>query len=181
MAGAAIGGYGAWLVFTHMRVGGLLVLVVGIALLVWVVVSLFKRHWLAALLSLVMGLVLTMIGAGLFQAGSITKLTNGMFIIFEVIVYASLIAVALEFTPELILLDPGVGACIRNCEARPWEPHKYATKEEQDKHLAFLLAWVRAYYTRDGELSLQGHTAIYNSYPGPKRRIVELASGEQRQ
>jgi len=95
--------------------------------------------------------------------------------------YASLIEVALEFTPELILLDPGVDACIRHCEARPWEPHKYALKEEQDKHLAFLLEWVRGYYTRDGEMSLQSHEALYNSYAGPKRRIVELSTGEERQ
>lgn len=95
--------------------------------------------------------------------------------------YASLIEVALEFTPELILLDPGVDACIRHCEARPWEPHKYASKDEQDKHLVFLLDWVRAYYSRDGEMSLDGHLKLFNAYPGPKRRIVELASGEQRQ
>lgn len=95
--------------------------------------------------------------------------------------YASLIEVALEFTPELILLDPGVEACVRHCEARPWEPHKYATKAEQDKHLAFLLDWVRAYYTRDGEMSLDGHLKLFNAYPGPKRRIVELASGDRRQ
>jgi adenylate kinase family enzyme len=95
--------------------------------------------------------------------------------------YASLIAVALEFGPELILLDPGVDACIRHCEARPWEPHKYASKEEQDKYLAFLLDWVRGYYTRDGEMSLRGHEALYAAYSGPKRRIVELPDGEQRQ
>ncbi|MBM3758598.1 MAG: shikimate kinase [Acidobacteria bacterium] len=95
--------------------------------------------------------------------------------------YASLIEVALEFTPELILLDPGVDACIRHCEARHWEPHKYASKQEQDQHLAFLLEWVRGYYTRDGEMSLQSHEALYNSYAGPKRRIVELSTGEERQ
>ncbi len=92
--------------------------------------------------------------------------------------YASLIGVALEFTPELILLDPGVDVCIAHCEARPWEPHKYASKEEQDKHLAFLLEWVRGYYTRDGEMSHRSHEALFNAYAGPKRRIVELSSGE---
>jgi adenylate kinase family enzyme len=91
--------------------------------------------------------------------------------------YGSLIAVALEFGPELILLDPGVDACIRHCEARPWEPHKYPSKEEQDKHLAFLLEWVRGYYIRDGEMSLSGHEALYAAYSGPKRRIVEPAGG----
>lgn len=95
--------------------------------------------------------------------------------------YASLIDVALEFKPELILLDPGVDACIGNCQARPWESHKYPTKEEQDKHLAFLLEWVRGYYTRDGEMSLRGHEALYAAYAGPKRRILELSSHSQRQ
>lgn len=95
--------------------------------------------------------------------------------------YASLIEVALEFAPELILLDPGVDVCIGHCEARPWEPHKYASKEEQDKHLAFLLEWVRGYYRRDGEMSLSGHEVLFNAYAGPKRRIVELSTHEERQ
>jgi len=40
---------------------------------------------------------------------------------------------------------------------------------------------VRGYYTRDGEMSLRGHEALYAAYSGPKRRIVELPDGEQRQ
>ena len=56
--------------------------------------------------------------------------------------------------------------------ARPWEPHKCASKAEQNAKLAFLLEWVRDYYRRDGELSLTGHRALFSAYAGPKREVV---------
>lgn len=90
--------------------------------------------------------------------------------------YASLAEAALATpgapAPELVLLNPGVEACIRHCQARPWEPHKYASKAEQDAKLAFLLEWVRDYYWRDGEMSLTGHRALFSAYAGPKREVV---------
>jgi adenylate kinase family enzyme len=82
--------------------------------------------------------------------------------------YASLVAVALEFSPRLIFLNPGEARCLANCRARPWEPHKYASKQEQDERLAFLLSWVSEYYRRDGELSLAGHRRCFDEYTGPK-------------
>ncbi|MBM3787842.1 MAG: shikimate kinase [Acidobacteria bacterium] len=83
--------------------------------------------------------------------------------------YASLIRIALEFEPELILLDPGLERCLANCRARPWEPHKYASLEEQNRHLDFLLEWVAAYYSRDDEMSRTAHEALFVQYGGPKR------------
>ena len=76
--------------------------------------------------------------------------------------------------PELILLNPGEEACIAHCKARPWEPHKYASKPEQDAKLAFLLDWVRDYYRRDGEMSLAGHRALFAAYDGPKRELESV-------
>jgi hypothetical protein len=32
-----------------------------------------------------------------------------------------------------------VAACIENARKRPWEPHKYASKAEQDKNLDRLI------------------------------------------
>jgi adenylate kinase family enzyme len=87
--------------------------------------------------------------------------------------YASLVEAALPYRPYLVLLNPGEAQCLANCRARPWEPHKYASREEQDERLAFLLDWVSGYYTRDGELSLAGHRACFDAYDGPK---VELTS-----
>lgn len=85
--------------------------------------------------------------------------------------YASLANVALEFSPQLLFLDPGEQQCLENCRARPWEPHKYASKAEQDERLAFLLAWVREYYTRQGDMSLAGHRACFDAYGGRKQEL----------
>ncbi|GAB3252934.1 P-loop NTPase family protein [Chitinimonas naiadis] len=86
--------------------------------------------------------------------------------------YADLVAIVLVHQPELLLLDPGEAACLQHCRARPWEPHKYASRAEQDAKLDFLLAWVRDYYVRDGDMSLAGHLALYRAYSGPKRHIT---------
>jgi hypothetical protein len=88
--------------------------------------------------------------------------------------YASLVDATLPFGPRLVLLDPGEAQCLANCRARPWEPHKYASRDEQDERLAFLLDWVRAYYTRGGDMSLAGHRALFEAYAGPKVQLLEL-------
>jgi hypothetical protein len=86
--------------------------------------------------------------------------------------YAGLVQHALECSPILLFMDPGMEACLSHCRQRPWEPHKYASKAEQDAKLEFLLAWVREYYTRDGDLSLGAHEALFEAYGGPKRRLT---------
>jgi len=88
--------------------------------------------------------------------------------------YASLIESALEFEPQLLVLEPGLEQCLSNCRARPWEPHKYASKEEQDEHLAFLLEWVAEYYSRDDDMSLAAHQRVFEGYDGPKQWLSSL-------
>lgn len=83
--------------------------------------------------------------------------------------YGDLAAAALRHGPELVLVDPGEEECLRRCRARPWEPHKYASKAEQDSKLEFLLTWVSDYYRRDGDMSQKAHRAVYDGYAGPKR------------
>ncbi|MFN4161208.1 MAG: shikimate kinase [Stenotrophomonas sp.] len=85
--------------------------------------------------------------------------------------YASLVAAALPHGPRLVLLDPGEAQCLANCRSRPWEPHKHASREAQDGRLAALLAWVSAYYAREGEMSLAGHRALFEAYDGPKSAL----------
>jgi adenylate kinase family enzyme len=85
--------------------------------------------------------------------------------------YASLIEAALEYQPRLIFLDPGVEQCRANCVSRPWEPHKYASKEEQDARLEFLLVWVADYYEREGDMSHSSHDALFDAYHGPKEHM----------
>ncbi len=88
--------------------------------------------------------------------------------------YATLVGVVLEYRPHLLFLDPGLEQCRQNCMNRPWEPHKYRSKAEQDERLAFLLDWVADYYTRDDEMSYRGHEALFRSYTGPKQHLREL-------
>lgn len=85
--------------------------------------------------------------------------------------YSNLIAVTLKYSPVLLFIEPGVQACLANCQARPWEPHKYPSKQEQDAKLEFLLEWVRGYYTREGDLSLHAHLALFDSYVGIKHKL----------
>lgn len=85
--------------------------------------------------------------------------------------YGDLADVVLDGRTELLLLNPGEETCVAHCRSRPWEPHKYASKEEQDARLELLVAWVRDYYHRDGPLSLVGHRAVYDAYAGPKQEL----------
>jgi adenylate kinase family enzyme len=88
--------------------------------------------------------------------------------------YGDLIETILTWKPELIFLNPGKEACLRNCRNRPWESYKYPSKAEQDANLETLLAWVSAYYTCGGPMSLAGHRAIFERYDGPKREVTRL-------
>ena len=87
--------------------------------------------------------------------------------------YDRLIAATLPHAPLLLFVEPGVEACLSNCRSRPWEPHKYASKHEQDVKLEFLLAWVAKYYTRQGDLSLAAHRSLFDAYRGPKRKLTK--------
>jgi adenylate kinase family enzyme len=86
--------------------------------------------------------------------------------------YAALVGHALAYAPLLLFIDPGMDACLAHCRNRPWEPHKYASKAEQDGKLEFLLTWVRGYYSRDDNLSLSAHRTLFESYHGPKLRLA---------
>lgn len=87
--------------------------------------------------------------------------------------YSELISVSLRHTPLLVFLDPGSDRCLANCRERPWEPRKFRSKSEQDRKLAFLLNWVREYYTRDGPMSRDAHEALFQAYDGPKKRLEQ--------
>ena len=92
--------------------------------------------------------------------------------------YGDLVEAVLPHRPRLIFLEPGQDVCIANCRNRPWEPHKYRSKQEQDDHLEHLLGWVRSYYDLDGSMSLAGHRAVFDAYDGPKVLVTKLAELE---
>lgn len=90
--------------------------------------------------------------------------------------YSGLLKEAAAYCTEMIFLNPGIEACVDNCRARPWEPHKYASREAQDANLQMLLGWVREYETRDDEFSLQAHRKLFDEHEGKK---VEYRSNEE--
>jgi adenylate kinase family enzyme len=90
--------------------------------------------------------------------------------------YADLVELILPHATEVRFLNPGVDVCIANCRSRPWEPAKYASKEEQDERLEFLLQWVREYETRTDEYSLVRHRALFDGFSGRKQEYGILNS-----
>jgi len=90
--------------------------------------------------------------------------------------YADLLTAAAAGCTLLVFLNPGIDVCIAHCRARPWEPHKYASKREQDANLEMLIEWVRDYEVREDEFSLCSHRALYDHFDGNKR---ELRAGDE--
>ncbi|MCL7945321.1 hypothetical protein [Marinobacter sp. ATCH36] len=92
--------------------------------------------------------------------------------------YADIIEPILGECDELIFLNPGVDVCIAHCRARPWEPEKFGSKEEQDKNLENLIEWVAAYDTRSDEYGLRRHRVLYEAYKGNKRELNHTSEYE---
>lgn len=86
--------------------------------------------------------------------------------------YGDLMEAALPHCTELQFIDPGPQTCLANNRQRPWEPHKYASKEQQDSMLPFLLEWVSAYYTRSDRCSLAWHLRVFEGFEGAKRHVT---------
>ena len=91
--------------------------------------------------------------------------------------YGSLLAEVAQFCDELYFLNPGIEACVENNHQRPWEPHKYASKEAQDKNLEMLQNWVKDYETRNDEFSLSAHQGLYDNFGGNKYLISDNKTG----
>ncbi|MEZ6184457.1 MAG: AAA family ATPase [Planctomycetota bacterium] len=87
--------------------------------------------------------------------------------------YADLAELLRDQATLLVFLDPGVERCLAHNAARPWEPHKYASKEAQDRNLDMLQTWVRGYAERDDACSLGAHEALFAEWTGAKRRVAD--------
>lgn len=83
--------------------------------------------------------------------------------------YGELVAAASQHCTELVFLNPGLETCLEHNRKRPWEPHKYASKEAQDAMLENLQAWVAGYYERNDQWSYHAHRQIFDSFAGRKR------------
>lgn len=82
--------------------------------------------------------------------------------------YGELVEAASGQCTELVFLNPGLETCLAHNRERPWEPHKYASKEDQDAMLDNLQAWVSGYYERDDQWSYRAHRRIFDSFAGRK-------------
>lgn len=82
--------------------------------------------------------------------------------------YTDLLEKALPFSTEIIFMNLPIEACILNAKARPWEPHKYASKAAQDANLDMLIAWISQYGERTDTISEQAHKALYDGFLGKK-------------
>ncbi len=85
--------------------------------------------------------------------------------------YADLLALLKEQTGQMLFLNPGVKACIDNCHCRPWEPHKYASKQAQDANLELLINWIKDYEQRDDEFSQTAHQTLFDNFTGIKQLL----------
>lgn len=87
--------------------------------------------------------------------------------------YADIIDALLDRCDRLIFLNPGVEACVSHCRARPWEPDKFPSRDEQDQHLEHLVDWVRQYEQRDDEYGLSRHRALFDGFRGDKCELSD--------
>lgn len=86
--------------------------------------------------------------------------------------YADLIELAIPLATELFFMDLSVEDCIANAKLRPWEPHKYESREAQDANLPMLLDWIAQYEAREGPFSRAAHLSLFEGFPGKKAQIT---------
>lgn len=82
--------------------------------------------------------------------------------------YSDLLALVSPLATEAIFMNPDMEQCVENARRRPWEPHKYESKEAQDKNLAMLIDWIRQYRERDDVFSFRAHLGLYEKFEGRK-------------
>ena len=85
--------------------------------------------------------------------------------------YSDLLVMISSFANEMVFMNLPIELCQQNAKERPWEPHKYATKEAQDANLAMLLTWIGDYAKRNDTFSLTAHKALFDSFDGIKTQI----------
>lgn len=89
--------------------------------------------------------------------------------------YGELVSIAATQADELVFLNPGIDACLAHNRRRAWEPHKYASRAEQDSMFEALQAWVAGYATREDAWSLHAHRAVFEAHDGRKVELTDAA------
>ncbi|EWH09558.1 hypothetical protein DS2_12023 [Catenovulum agarivorans DS-2] len=89
--------------------------------------------------------------------------------------YADLLEYVAPKASKLIFLNLPVNMCIDNAKKRPWEPHKYPSKQAQDQNLSMLIDWIKQYPTRNDTFSQKAHEKLYQEFEGHKEILAENA------
>lgn len=92
--------------------------------------------------------------------------------------YTDLLDIVQPYSSEIIFMNLPISACISNAKLRPWEPHKYQSKQAQDENLGMLIDWISQYTSRDDTFSKSAHQNFYNNFSGKKRIITSNVSFE---
>ena len=87
--------------------------------------------------------------------------------------YTDLLKLVEGQSTEIIFMNLPIELCIANAKARPWEPHKYDTKQAQDDNLPMLIDWIDQYTKRDDTFSYTAHQQFYENYSGNKKMITQ--------
>jgi adenylate kinase family enzyme len=85
--------------------------------------------------------------------------------------YTDLLELVESYSSEIIFMNLPIDECILNAKSRSWEPHKYKSKQAQDKNLGMLIDWISQYTKRSDTFSIVAHQKFYNNYSGQKRII----------
>ena len=86
--------------------------------------------------------------------------------------YADLIELILPYADQIFFLNLPIVDCIENARKRPWEPHKYDSKEAQDANLAMLIDWIEQYDQRNDSFSKQAHELLFDTFQGEKTMLT---------
>ena len=82
--------------------------------------------------------------------------------------YTDLLQLLVGNVTELIFMNLPVDLCIENAKQRPWEPHKYSSKQAQDANLSMLIEWIAQYDLRDDTFSRRAHEDFYSAFQSKK-------------
>lgn len=84
MAGLIVGAGGAWLLFTHGIIAGILLLATAAALLLSAVMHAVRGRFVSAISGLLLAAAFVALGVLIYEHPDISKMSNGFFVTFEV-------------------------------------------------------------------------------------------------
>jgi adenylate kinase family enzyme len=90
--------------------------------------------------------------------------------------YADLLEIVTSKADKVVFLNLPVPACVANAKSRPWEPHKYKSKEAQDENLDMLIDWISQYTSRNDTFSKVAHEKLFEEFQGIKTMYVSNES-----